>query len=75
MTFDRIRTLLARQFEVSSGAISMDTNIIDDLGADSLDIVELITSIEEEFGIIITDESAHELYTVRQVVDFIEKLI
>ena len=75
MVFEKVRQFLADQLEISKDEISMDTNIIDDLGADSLDVVELITSLEEEYGIVITDEAIRELYTVREVVEFIEKLI
>ncbi|HHU21821.1 MAG TPA: acyl carrier protein [Clostridiales bacterium] len=75
MVFNRIRRLLTEQLEISEDRITLDTNIIEDLGADSLDLVELIMSIEEEFGIVITSESVSELYTVRQVVEFIEKLV
>ena len=52
----------------------METNLVDDLGADSLDVVELIMSVEDEFGIVINDDSAANLLTVRQIVDFIEKM-
>ena len=65
--------LLAHQFEVDENTITMDTNIADDLGADSLDVVELVMSIEDAFGITIEDEKAAELTTVRQVVDYLEK--
>lgn len=75
MVFEKLRTLLADQLEISEDKITMDTNIIDDLGADSLDVVELIMSLEEEYGIVITDDAIRELYTVREVVEFIEKLI
>ena len=75
MVYDKIRQLLSEQLEISMDEISMDTNILDDLGADSLDLVELITSLEDEYGIMITDEAIRELYTVREVVEFIEKLI
>ena len=53
--------------------ITFDTNIADDLGSDSLDVVELVMSIEDAFGITIEDEKAAELTTVRQVVDYLEK--
>lgn len=75
MVYDKVRQLLSEQLEISMDEINMDTNILDDLGADSLDVVELITSLEDEYGIMITDEAIRELYTVREVVDFIEKLI
>ncbi len=75
MVFEKVRELLSSQLEVSEDEISMDTNIVDDLGADSLDVVELITSLEEEYGILITDEAIRELYTVREVVEFIEKIV
>ena len=73
MTFDKIRELLAQQFEVSADSISMETNIVDDLGGESLDVVDLIMSVEEEFGISIPDEDAVELSTVGKIVEYIEK--
>lgn len=48
---------------------------MDDLGADSLDVVELITMLEDEFGIVITDESIYNYRTVREITDFIEKTL
>lgn len=75
MVFEKLRELLASQLEVSEGQITMDTNIMDDLGADSLDVVELIMALEDEFDLVITDEAVRELYTVREVTEFIEKLI
>ena len=52
----------------------MHTNLIDDLDADSLDVVELIMSLEDEFGIAISDNDAAQLYTVGRIVDYLEKL-
>ena len=75
MVFEKLRELLSKQLEVSKDRITMDTNIVEDLGADSLDVVELIMSLEDEYGIIITDEAVRELYTVREVVEFVEKLV
>ena len=75
MVFEKLRSLLAQQLDISEEKINMDTHIIDDLGADSLDVVELIMSLEDEYGIVITDEAVRELYTVREVVEFVEKLI
>jgi acyl carrier protein len=74
MIFEKVRDALAKQFEIDPETITPDTNLIDDLGADSLDVVELIMSVEDEFGIVIDDEAASGLLTVRQIVDYIEKL-
>ncbi len=74
MIFERVRDALAQQFEVDAETITPDTNLIDDLGADSLDVVELIMSLEDMFGISITDEDAAQLYTVRRIVEYLEKL-
>lgn len=74
MIFEKVQKALAEQFEVSPDTITLDTNLIDDLGADSLDVVELIMSIEDEFGVSISDEDAANLITVQKIVDFVEKL-
>ena len=74
MIFEQVRYALAQQFEVDPDSISMDTNLIDDLGADSLDVVELIMSLEDAYGISIGDEDAAQLYTVGKIVDYLEKL-
>ncbi|MBS1418790.1 MAG: acyl carrier protein [Clostridia bacterium] len=74
MIFENVKEALAKQFELDPETITMDTNLIDDLGADSLDVVELIMSLEDVFGISISDEDAAELYTVRRIVDYLERL-
>ena len=74
MIFEKVRDALAQQFEVDPESITLDTNLIDDLGADSLDVVELIMSLEDMYGISITDEDAAQLYTVRKIVEYLEKL-
>ena len=74
MFFENVRDALAKQFEVDPESISIDTNVIDDLGADSLDVVELIMSLEDTFGIAISDDDAAQLYTVRRIVEYLEKL-
>ena len=75
MVFEKVRAMLADQLYIDAGEITMDSHIIDDLGADSLDLAELLTGMEDEFDIVITDESAKGLVTVREVVEFIEKLV
>ena len=72
--FEKVKSVLAQQFELDPESITMDTNLIDDLGADSLDVVELIMSLEDEFGIAISDHDAAQLYTVGRIVDYLEKL-
>jgi len=74
MIFEKVRAALAKQFELDPETITPDTNLIDDLGADSLDVVELIMSLEDDFGIAISDEDAAQLYTVGRIVDYLEKL-
>lgn len=74
MILEKIQEILAQQFEVSADSINVYTNLVDDLGADSLDVVELIMSVEDEFGISISDEAAVNLTTVGKIVEFIEKL-
>ena len=73
MYFDKVRDALAQQFELDPATISMETNLIDDLGADSLDVVELIMSLEDEFGVSISDEDAAQLYTVGRIVDYLDR--
>jgi len=73
--FEKIQKLLAKQLDIDPALITPETHIIDDLGADSLDIAELIMNLEEEFGVIIADDSANELFTVGQITEFVEKLV
>lgn len=73
MIFETIVNILAKQFEIDPKTITMETNLVDDIGADSLDVVELVMSLEDEYGISISDEDAGNLFTVAQIVDYIEK--
>ena len=70
--FEQVRQLLAHQFEVDENTITMDTNIADDLGADSLDVVDLVMSLEEEFDMEIPDEAVANIKTVGDIVKYIE---
>ncbi|MBI4208305.1 MAG: acyl carrier protein [Deltaproteobacteria bacterium] len=68
---DRVRKIVAKQLGLQEDEITLDKAFIDDLGADSLDIVELVMAMEEEFGIEIPDEEAEKIQTVKDVVDYI----
>lgn len=72
--FEKVRDILADQLEINPDTITMETNIMEDLGADSLDVVELIMALESEFGIMINDETAATLVTVSEIVKFLENL-
>ena len=75
MIFETVREILAHQLEIEPENIFMSTDILGDLGADSLDVVELIMAIEEEYDVVITDESVGNMTTVGQIVDFLEKIL
>ena len=70
--FDKIAEMLAEQLGIPQSKITLESRIVDDLGADSLDVAELIMSVEDEFGIAIPDEDATELTTVGKIVEYIE---
>ena len=74
MNFEKIRDLLANQFEVDPETITIDTSLIDDLGADSLDVVEMIMALEDEYGVTVSDEEAVNLNTVRKIIDFLDNI-
>ena len=70
---DKVRSVIVEQLGVQEDDVFEDAAFIDDLGADSLDIVELVMALEEEFGISIPDEEAENIKTVGDAVAFIEK--
>ena len=72
MVFERIRALIAEQLELDEEEITMDSALIEDLGADSLDVVDLIMSIEDEFEIEVPDEAIENMRTIGDAVRFIE---
>lgn len=72
MVFEKIRAILCEQLGIEEDDISMDSNIAEDLGADSLDVVDLIMSIEDEFEIEVPDEELEGIRTVADVVNYIE---
>ena len=72
-TFEKVRDIVVEQLGVEADEVSIDSTFIDDLGADSLDIVELIMAFEEEFNIEIPDEAAEKIKTVQDVVTYIDQ--
>ena len=68
---DKIKTIVANQLGVDEAQVTEDASFIDDLGADSLDTVELIMAFEEEFDVEIPDEDAQNIKTVKDVIDYI----
>jgi acyl carrier protein len=70
---DRVKQIIMDQLGVSAEQVTPDASFIDDLGADSLDTVELVMALEEEFDIEIPDEDAEKLRTVRDALDYLKK--
>ena len=70
--FDKVKEIIVEQLGVAETAITPDASFIDDLGADSLDIVELIMALEEEFDLEIPDADAEKVVTVNDVVEYIK---
>tara|TARA_B100000927_G_scaffold258226_1_gene226548 strand:+ start:641 stop:871 length:231 start_codon:yes stop_codon:yes gene_type:complete len=72
-TFDKVKEVIIDKLGIEDSKIESGSSFVDDLGADSLDTVELIMQLEEEFGIEIPDEDAEKITTVQAAVDYIEK--
>ena len=68
----RVREIVAEQLQISASEINLDSSFIDALGADSLDIVELVMAMEESFEMDIPDEEAEKIQTVRNAIDYIK---
>ena len=72
-TFDKVRDIVVEQLGSEAVEVTLESTFIDDLGADSLDIVELIMAFEEEFNVEIPDEAAEKIKTVQDVVNYIDQ--
>ena len=70
---DRVTNIISNQLDVEKDKVKLETNFINDLGADSLDIVELVMELEEEFDMSIPDEDAEKIRTVGEAVDYIKQ--
>lgn len=73
MIFEKLKNIIVEQLGVEEDEVTLEANIQDDLGADSLDVVDLITTIEDEFEVSIPDEAVEEIKTVSDIVTYIEK--
>ncbi len=73
MVFEKMKQILADQLDADIDSITMETDIADDLGADSLDVVEMLMSIEDEFEVEIPDDQIENLKTVGNVVEYIQE--
>ena len=72
MVFEKVRDILVEQLDVEEEKVSMEASIMDDLSADSLDIVDLVMSLEDEFGVEIPDDQVENIKTVGDIVKYIE---
>ncbi len=70
--FEQIKAIIAEQLSADPEKITLQTSIIEDLGADSLDVVELVMALEEKFGVEIPDEDAEKINTVGDIVSYVE---
>ena len=73
MCFERVRQLICDQLGKVPEKVTMETKIVDDLGADSLDVVEMLMALEDEYGISLPDEVAMKLQTVGDIVNYIDQ--
>jgi len=71
--FEKVKTIIVQQLGTSEGEVSEDASFVDDLGADSLDIVELIMALEEGFDLQISDQDAEQITTVGEAVEYIKR--
>lgn len=73
MVFDKVKEIIVSELKVDPSKVTPEANLKEDLGADSIDAVEVIMSLEDEFNISIDDDAAQNIKTVQDLVDFIEK--
>lgn len=72
MIFEKVRSIIAEQLDIDIDSITHDSSITDDLGADSLDVVDLVMTFEDEFGVEIPDDAVETIHTVSDIVRFLE---
>jgi acyl carrier protein len=72
MSFEKVKKLLAEQLNIAADKVTMQSRVIEDLGADSLDVVEMLMVLEDEFNVTVTDEESLKLKTVGDIVNLID---
>lgn len=72
MVFEKVQAIVVKELNVKPEQVTMDTDLVEDLGADSLDAVELVMAVEEEFGIELDDETAQNIRKIGDIVKYIE---
>ena len=73
MIADKVKELVAEQLGISKDTIQDSSNIVEDLGADSLDVIEMLMTLEEEYGVTIPDDQIGKVRTISEIVELIEK--
>jgi acyl carrier protein len=73
MIFEKVRDMIASQLEIEPDTITMDSYFVDDLGADSLDVMELIMAFESEFDVEVSEHSLENIKQVKDIVEYFEK--
>ena len=71
-TFDKVKNMLVEKLGIQEDKITLESEIIKDLGADSLDLVEMLLSLEENFGVTVSDEQTETIKSVKDIVDIID---
>ncbi len=72
MIFDKIKEILAEQLDIEESAITPESLLVEDLGADSLDAIDIVMSVEDEFGIEVPDEIIEKIESVSDIITFVE---
>lgn len=72
MTFDKVKTLISQQLKVPADKVTLDARLVEDLGADSANVMVLIMEVEDQFGIMVEDDAIMTLKTVQDVVGYID---
>ena len=75
MVFEKLKEIISEQLEVNAEDITLESNIMDDFDADSLDLVDIVMSVEDEFGVEVPEDAVEKMKTVGDVVKFIEENI